>query len=82
MSWHTNGTGRFSSPTAARAIGSLLIVVSLGLLYVVFFGSRDVGSSSFMLGFEAVAAFAMGVLVFRLSPKRGGERSDGNSENS
>ena len=82
MSWHANGTGRFSSPMTARAIGSLLIVVSLGLLYVVFSSDRDVRSLSFLLGFEAVAAFAMGVLALRLSPKRSGDGSDGRSENS
>ncbi len=82
MSWHANGTGRFSSPMTARVIGSLLIVVSLGLFYVAFFGSRDVRSSGFILGFEAVAAFAIGVLALRLSPKRSGDGSDGHSENS
>lgn len=75
MSWQRRGAGGFSSPIVARAIGGLLIVASLGLFYLLFFGSRDVGSSAFMLGFEAVGAFAMGILVLRQPLKRSGDET-------
>lgn len=82
MSWQGRGAGGFSSPILARSIGSLLILASLGLLYLLFFGNRDVGSSAFMPGFEAVGAFAMGILVLRLPLKRSDDETADDPGNS
>ena len=70
MSWQRREAGGFSSPMVARTIGSLLVLAGLGLFYLLFFGRREVGSSAFVLGFEAVGALAMGVLVLRRPLKR------------
>lgn len=77
MNWQRRGGGGFSSPIVARAIGGLLILASFGLFYLLFFGSRNVESSAFMLGFEAVGAFAIGVPLLRRPLKR---RVDGTAE--
>ena len=82
MIWRRRGAGGFSSPVVARAIGSLLILASLGLFYLLFFGNREVGSSAFMLGFEAVGTFALGILILRRPLRRSGDGTADNPGNS